>query len=329
MSDNSQPSQPQPPRKRFAIPSARDVFGSPAVVTSAAASASATGPAPAFPAPPASGSSASAANASTQPSAPPPPGPASVLDPRALMEQARLAAAASAAAGPASMTGPAAPVPSIPIGRTGPGGSGGRPAWQQRPTAPPRPGAGGTTSGQAAWRKRKEMEREDMFALPPEPGATRTPAPPAAATPTGPAPPPASLHAIQVSPRQRGNPVLDLIRSVAWEFAETDADYVVARTAGVLFLSIKYHRLHPEYIHARIKGLSGHFDLRVMLVLVDVDDFNSSVRELTRIAVVNNMTMVLAWSKEECARYLEINAHANQGREPHRRADAVGQLWDV
>ncbi|KNE58251.1 hypothetical protein AMAG_05059 [Allomyces macrogynus ATCC 38327] len=80
------------------------------------------------------------------------------------------------------------------------------------------------------------MEREDMFALPPEPGATRTPAPPAAATPTGPAPPPASLHAIQVSPRQRGNPVLDLIRSVAWEFAETDADYVVARTAGSTFM---------------------------------------------------------------------------------------------
>ncbi|KNE67375.1 DNA repair protein rad10 [Allomyces macrogynus ATCC 38327] len=125
----------------------------------------------------------------------------------------------------------------------------------------------------------------------------------AAAAPAGLAPPPALLHAIQVSPRQRGNPVLDLIRSVAWEFAETDADYVVARTAG-------YHRLHTEYTHARIKGLSGHFDLRIMLVLVlvlvDVDDFNSSVRELTRIAVVNNMTIVLAWSKEECARYLEM-----------------------
>ncbi|KAJ3369233.1 Excision repair cross-complementation group 1 [Allomyces arbusculus] len=305
MGDNPQPSQPPPPRKRFAIPSAHDVFGSPSAIASAASSASlasASTPLPGVPTTPASGSSAPSTNAGLQPTAPPPPIPASVLDPRALMEQARLASAAAAAAGPAPT-----PVPSVPIGRIGPGGSGGRPAWQQRPAAQPRPGPGGNASGQAAWRKRKEMDREDFFALPPEPDAARAPPPGAAAAAlAGPAPPPASLHAIQVSPRQRGNPVLDLIRSVAWEFAETDADYVVARTAGVLFLSIKYHRLHPEYIHTRIKGLSGHFDLRIMLVLVDVDDFNSSVRELTRIAVVNNMTMVLAWRHEECARYLEM-----------------------
>lgn len=45
--------------------------------------------------------------------------------------------------------------------------------------------------------------------------------------------------------------------------------------------------------------------LRILLVLVDIDNYHDALRELNRSAILNNYTMVLAWSKEEAARYLE------------------------
>lgn len=43
-----------------------------------------------------------------------------------------------------------------------------------------------------------------------------------------------------------------------------------------------------------------------MLVHCDVDNHAASIRELTKVCIVNNFTMLVAWSAEECARYLEI-----------------------
>lgn len=34
--------------------------------------------------------------------------------------------------------------------------------------------------------------------------------------------------------------------------------------------SLKYHRLHPEYVHQRIQRLGGMYTLRVLLVMCDV-----------------------------------------------------------
>ena len=62
---------------------------------------------------------------------------------------------------------------------------------------------------------------------------------------------------ILVSPRQKGNPILNSVRSVAWEYSDIPADYVVGATTCALFLSLKYHRLHPEYIYNRIRDLKG------------------------------------------------------------------------
>ena len=37
-----------------------------------------------------------------------------------------------------------------------------------------------------------------------------------------------------------------------------------------LFVSLRYHRLHPEYIHQRIEKLGTAFNLRILLILCDV-----------------------------------------------------------
>ena len=66
-------------------------------------------------------------------------------------------------------------------------------------------------------------------------------------------------------------------------------DYQVGRTTGVLFLrytlnknkmvistlidvtsSLRYHRLHPEYVHQRIQKLGHSYTLRILLVMCDV-----------------------------------------------------------
>ncbi|KAI3623785.1 RAD10 [Malassezia furfur] len=56
----------------------------------------------------------------------------------------------------------------------------------------------------------------------------------------------ASSNSILVNSCQRGNPILQHIKGVAWEYADIVPDYQVGLSSGVLFLSLRYFRLHPE-----------------------------------------------------------------------------------
>jgi DNA excision repair protein ERCC-1 len=111
---------------------------------------------------------------------------------------------------------------------------------------------------------------------------------------------------ILVSPRQKGNPILNSVRAVAWEYSDIPADYVLGATTCALFLSLKYHRLHPEYIYNRIRDLKGQYQLRVLLVMVDIENHEESLRELSKTSLINNVTIMLTWSAQEAGRYLEL-----------------------
>ncbi|KAB5566450.1 DNA repair protein rad10 [Coniochaeta sp. 2T2.1] len=111
---------------------------------------------------------------------------------------------------------------------------------------------------------------------------------------------------ILVSPRQKGNPVLANIKSMPWEYSDIPADYGLGLTTCALFLSLKYHRLHPEYIYTRIRNLQGKFALRILLTMVDIPNHEDSLRELAKTSLVNNVTVILCWSAAEAARYLEL-----------------------
>ncbi|KAF9887595.1 ssDNA endonuclease and repair protein rad10 [Aspergillus nanangensis] len=147
-------------------------------------------------------------------------------------------------------------------------------------------------------------------------GATiRVPERPASATPMTPKvqqPKPQALasrsgpSAILVSTRQKGNPILEFIKLVPWEYADIPADYVVGATTCALFLSLKYHRLHPEYIYSRIRQVAGKYLLRVLLIMVDISNHEDSLKELSKTAIINNLTIVLCWSSPEAAHYLEL-----------------------
>lgn len=80
---------------------------------------------------------------------------------------------------------------------------------------------------------------------------------------------PSSQFHISVHPKQRGNPILKSITNVPYEFDDIVPDYIVGPTTCILFLSLKYHSLNPDYINNRLKVLGKRFELRVLLVQVD------------------------------------------------------------
>lgn len=116
----------------------------------------------------------------------------------------------------------------------------------------------------------------------------------------------AGPSSILVSPRQKGNPILNSVRTVAWEYSDIPADYVVGATTCALFLSLKYHRLHPEYIYNRIRDLKGQYNLRILLTMVDIENHEEPLKELSKTSLVNNVTVMLCWSAQEAGRYLEL-----------------------
>ncbi|PCH43674.1 DNA repair protein rad10 [Wolfiporia cocos MD-104 SS10] len=134
---------------------------------------------------------------------------------------------------------------------------------------------------------------------------------------------PGSGNNIIVNPCQRGNPILECIRNVGKEFGDIVADYQVGRTTGVLFLrqvcrfmqvlmdagihchvSLRYHRLHPEYIYQRIERLGHSYNLRVLLLMCDVSEHQDPIKELTKVCLINNITIMVAWNAEEAGYYL-------------------------
>lgn len=138
------------------------------------------------------------------------------------------------------------------------------------------------------------------------------PRPSYAAAPTVQQPKPQALpnraapSSIIVSPRQKGNPSLNYIKSLPWEYGDIPADYVLGATTCALFLSLKYHRLHPEYVYSRIRALGHKYNLRILLTMVDIQNHEESLKELSKTSLINNLTLILCWSAQEAGRYLEL-----------------------
>ncbi|XP_038999218.1 DNA excision repair protein ERCC-1 isoform X2 [Hibiscus syriacus] len=122
-----------------------------------------------------------------------------------------------------------------------------------------------------------------------------------------------SRNAILVSHRQKGNPLLKHIRNVRWAFADIVCDYLLGQNSCALYLSLRYHLLHPDYLYYRIRELQKNFKLRVVLCHVDVEDVVKPLLEVTKTALLHDCTLLCGWSLEECGRYLEtIKVYENK-----------------
>ncbi|KAG0615820.1 hypothetical protein M758_5G069300 [Ceratodon purpureus] len=114
-----------------------------------------------------------------------------------------------------------------------------------------------------------------------------------------------SRNAILVSRRQTGNPLLKFIRNVWWVYADIVPDYQLGQTTCALYISLRYHLLHPDYLYFRIRELQKGFPLRVVLCHVDLEDVIKPLHEVIKIALLHDCSLLCGWSLEECARYLE------------------------
>ncbi|XP_020968248.1 DNA excision repair protein ERCC-1 isoform X4 [Arachis ipaensis] len=122
-----------------------------------------------------------------------------------------------------------------------------------------------------------------------------------------------SRNAILVSHRQKGNPLLKHIRNVRWTFADIVCDYLLGQSSCALYISLRYHLLHPDYLYYRIRELQKNFKLRVVLCHVDVEDVMKPLLEVTKTALLHDCTLLCGWSLEECGRYLEtIKVYENK-----------------
>jgi len=82
--------------------------------------------------------------------------------------------------------------------------------------------------------------------------------------------------------RQARNPIVGLIRACPVELVEEQvADFQLGVGCGCLFVQVKYHLLHPEYLTRRLRELSGFGGPRLKLVRVNEASFSSSHCEET------------------------------------------------
>merc|ERR1712126_84788 len=95
------------------------------------------------------------------------------------------------------------------------------------------------------------------------------------------------------------------IRNVPWEYADIIPDYIMGPHTCALFLSLRYHRIKPDYIKTRLDLLGKQYKLRVLLVQVDILDPHKDLQDLTKICLLCDLTLMLAWSNEDAGKILE------------------------
>lgn len=98
---------------------------------------------------------------------------------------------------------------------------------------------------------------------------------------------------------------MQYIRQVPYEYAEIVPDYVMGATTCAIFLSLRYHKLNPKYIHERVKLLGKQYKLRVLILQMDTKESHSELQTLNRLCILVNLTLMLCWSAEEAASLIE------------------------
>ena len=141
------------------------------------------------------------------------------------------------------------------------------------------------------------------------------------------------LSDILVHKSQEKNPLLSesMMKTTPRVFdASILSDYYISPTFQILFLSLKYHKLRPEYIWTRLKRLNKGSsivenrkdnNLRVLLVVVDIDSHQEVLRKLSDFCIKHDLSLVLAWSFEEAGNYIAFGKHLDNA--PHQAKQSI------
>lgn len=84
----------------------------------------------------------------------------------------------------------------------------------------------------------------------------------------------AQKKVIKVNPKMKGTPIISLLTYGSWIYDnETIGDFQINDCTICIFLSMKYHSFHPNYIHDRFKSVHNKFKVCMFLVLCDIVNF--------------------------------------------------------
>ncbi|KAH0790492.1 DNA excision repair protein ERCC-1 [Histomonas meleagridis] len=110
---------------------------------------------------------------------------------------------------------------------------------------------------------------------------------------------------ITISNRQKGNQLIKILApaQTVWSDSST-CDYSIGYKIGILFLSLKFHREHPNYLSERIANFKGGYATRILLLVVDGKNPDRVISKLTAQSIANNLNLVLAFNLEEAGRWI-------------------------
>eukprot|EP01084_Bolivina_argentea_P298207 513864_1 len=116
-----------------------------------------------------------------------------------------------------------------------------------------------------------------------------------------------SRFTIFMRPVQQNNPVIKEVRHVRCQVSNTLVpDFDVGAKACILFLSVRFHLQNPKYIVMRIGELGNSYSNRILLLYIDmVSPDEDIILQINCIALRHNLSLLMAFSTVEAARYLE------------------------
>uniref|UniRef100_A0A183CBH1 Structure-specific endonuclease subunit SLX1 n=1 Tax=Globodera pallida TaxID=36090 RepID=A0A183CBH1_GLOPA len=94
-------------------------------------------------------------------------------------------------------------------------------------------------------------------------------------------------------------------------------DFECSNNCGLLYLALKYHKLHCGYVETRFADLRG-YPVKVLLAYVNVEDPSFLLRDLNMFCYRMDVSLVLCYSVEEAAEYIEtfkFTEHRNVEKE--------------
>ena len=110
---------------------------------------------------------------------------------------------------------------------------------------------------------------------------------------------------ITISKLQEKNPLIKILSPAKIEWDESSVcDYSIGHQIGILFLSLKFHRSHPEYLDKRVLNFKGGYASRILLLVVDGQNPDRVISKLTSYSIANNLNLVLAFDYEEAGRWI-------------------------
>ncbi|CCK71418.1 DNA repair protein RAD10 KNAG_0G03610 [Huiozyma naganishii CBS 8797] len=115
---------------------------------------------------------------------------------------------------------------------------------------------------------------------------------------------------VLVNTTQKENPLLADLKNTAWRYISSTAtrkiyyDYFI-KNRSVLFLTLSYHKLYPDYLERRMLPLKVNENNILIFVKDDDSHSEETLTEITKIAMFNGFTLLLAFNFEQAAKYIE------------------------